>query len=517
MGAALVLFLVACGCYLFARYDSKYTLVMTALFAVFLAAIILVRHFARWGSFDCDVPYVVTLCLTGLAFFIVFAPGTVPDEIYHFNAAYKYTDVWLGQETTDSSIAMRTDDLVFETEVLYSYHQDPNQSVPLLNRSSYRNTIQHASLFVDNADTIQQPVDSSYPIESNVPQLKLPSAIGILIARLLNLGAVPLFYLGRLFNFAYFVVLAVAAVRLTPVGRGVFKAISLLPMTLHLAASYSYDAGTIGLAMLFSALALRAILAEGRLGRSELVALACSAIALAPCKVIYSLLLILLFFIPAERFCSRRWGMAFKLGIVFVSFLVVVGLRYETFLNLLTGETEATTAQIKYEGVSEYYSLSSLLFNPVGTILLMLRTLEGLGDMYVFSMVGTQLAWFQGSLYAPDYVGIALLFLLAVSTVCCPEDDAVLPRGVRVALVSAFLVFVVALLFQFAISWTEAGADIIAGVQGRYFIPVLPLLLLALRGGMIRSSVSLVSKIEIAESLIGLLVVLRVFAIALTL
>ena len=183
----------------------------------------------------------------------------------------------------------------------------------------------------------------------------------------------------------------------------------------------------------------------------------------------------------------------------------------------MTGETEATTAQIKYEGVSEYYSLSSLLLNPVGTILLMLRTLEGLGDMYVFSMVGTQLAWFQGSLYAPDYVGIALLFLLAVSTVCCPEDDAVLPRGVRVALVSAFLVFVVALLFQFAISWTEAGADIIAGVQGRYFIPVLPLLLLALRGGMIRSSVSLVSKIEIAESLIGLLVVLRVFAIALTL
>ena len=90
-----------------------------------------------------------------------------------------------------------------------------------------------------------EPV-SSFDWTANPPYIKLPSALGIVLATLLNLGSFPLFYLGRFFNLLMFAALAYFAVRITPVGKNAMMVAGLLPMTLHLASSYSYDAGIMG-------------------------------------------------------------------------------------------------------------------------------------------------------------------------------------------------------------------------------------------------------------------------------
>lgn len=60
-----------------------------------------------------------------------------------------------------------------------------------------------------------------------------------------------------------FAVLVYSAVRITPIGKNVMMTAGLLPMTLHLASSYSYDAGIIGLAFLLTGMCLRAVYGEG--------------------------------------------------------------------------------------------------------------------------------------------------------------------------------------------------------------------------------------------------------------
>ena len=62
--------------------------------------------------------------------------------------------------------------------------------------------------------------------------------------------------LGMLFNLLYGALLIIFSVRITPVGKKVFMAVALLPMTLHLLGSHSYDVGTLGLAFLLTAFIL---------------------------------------------------------------------------------------------------------------------------------------------------------------------------------------------------------------------------------------------------------------------
>ena len=64
---------------------------------------------------------------------------------------------------------------------------------------------------------------------------------------MLHLGFVPALALGRLANLVCFALLAMAAVKYAPFGRRVFAAAALLPMTLHLAASFCRDALLLGL------------------------------------------------------------------------------------------------------------------------------------------------------------------------------------------------------------------------------------------------------------------------------
>ncbi|OUO60426.1 hypothetical protein B5F73_03830 [Olsenella sp. An270] len=516
--AVLVLLgMLTCGVYLFFRYNSKYTLVVTALVLGVLAAVLFCQRLDKGEGARHDFAFIVGLALSGLVFTFVFAPGTVPDEIYHFNSSYKYSDMILMQEVSNTSITMRACDAEFEDAVLYHYHSDPSLTAPTVNRSLYRTVVQSFALFAGDAELVQVPVDSSYAVEANLPQLKLPSALGIVLARIIGLGSVPLFYLGRLFNFAFFVILVVAAVKITPIGRNIFKVVSLLPMTLHVASSYSYDAGTIGLAFLFCALALKAMCLERKLDKRELAALAVAAVLMAPCKVIYSFLLVILMLLPSDRFATPKSGRLYKFGVIGGIIAFVALLRIDTFAAMFVNTTSQTVSEVSSSSSPAYYSFTDLVTDPLGTVALLARTTDAYADFYMLSMVGAQLGWFQSTLFAPYYAALPLFFILALSSVRSPEDKEILPRAPRAAFFGAFAVFYIALLVEFAIAWTTDGSFLIEGVQGRYFLPMLPLLLLALRGRTVTLSRSIMPVLELSEIFIGLFIVLRAFAIALTL
>ena len=91
------------------------------------------------------------------------------------------------------------------------------------------------------------------------PTLYLFSAAAVFLAYVFHLGFVPALMLGRTANLIVFALLAALAVKAAPFGRRVFAAAALLPMTLHLAASFSRDSLLLGLAFAFTALCMQAI------------------------------------------------------------------------------------------------------------------------------------------------------------------------------------------------------------------------------------------------------------------
>ena len=110
---------------------------------------------------------------------------------------------------------------------------------------------------------------------------------------------------------------------------------------------------------------------------------------------------------------------------------------------------------------------------------LLINTLVQKGDFYVTSLLGKELGWFE----IPINLTIIAAFLVLLLLSSLKKQDE--PQSIKLGgkLWMAFLcagVFLIVELGMFT-GWTPLGFSTIEGVQGRYFLPILPLLLLLVR------------------------------------
>lgn len=464
-----LLFAVYC-LYLYSKCDSR----MFLLTCIFFVPLLFGGHFIlnMLGEKMRDLPAFVTAsAVLGVVMCFVFPPLSVPDEFYHFQSSYWYSDVLMGSASLldASEFPMRSQDLRMSQQHLGA----------MISNQSYRTILSEFDLF-ESDDSIDSVSDRSYTLGTNPPQLKIPSALGITIARVFEFGAYPLFYLGRLFNLVYYILLSALAIKIIPFGKKSLAAVALLPMTLHLAASYSYDAGILGLSFLFTALVIRSVFADKKMEKKEAISLLVVGVLLAPCKVIYSLIALFLLAIPSIRFSCRRDSLLFKLSIISAMVLAVLLLRISTLASMLG--IGGNSIQQTHDGITgQYYTALSVLSNPIASALMFVRTLFEMGDFYWYSMVGGTLGAFQGSISAPKYFAIVLLGVLVFSSMRTSDDDKMFSSRQRILGSSIFLVGVSAIMLSLWVGWTFATENIIQGVQGRYFLPLLPLFLLSLR------------------------------------
>lgn len=139
---------------------------------------------------------------------------------------------------------------------------------------------------------------------------------------------------------------------------------------------------------------------------------------------------------------------------------------------------------------SSFARLWEAVISPVDTLQLLGSTLAHHHAFYWKTMVGV-LGWLDTPLPDAIYVYAAILLGAAILA------DATIPNVAhwqdRSAFAAAAVGYVVATLLILWAAWTPEGARIIDGVQGRYFLPILPLAALAVgrgrRGGSAMSNV----------------------------
>ena len=103
-------------------------------------------------------------------------------------------------------------------------------------------------------DSVPDPV--SEPVSFLVIPF-LPGAVGMALARLLGFGALGCLYGGRIVNLLAYTLLCALALAKAERYRPAFAAIMLLPMSLFMGASLSYDATLLGCYYLMLALLTR--------------------------------------------------------------------------------------------------------------------------------------------------------------------------------------------------------------------------------------------------------------------
>lgn len=266
-------------------------------------------------------------------------------------------------------------------------------------------------------------------------------------------GGKTMFYLARLFNLIGFIILTALAISITPVFKYQFLIIALLPMTLYEGMSVSADSINNAVAFLFFAYLFKLIFdSKKEVSKKEMFNLSILSVLGAMLKgLIYPVFLFV--FLPIKRH---------KVLFTTLCLLISIGVMcYWSAINPVFTYPDAAmdSALNKY----------MLLHNPLDFVHKFYVTLISRAYWYIPSCIGI-LGWLKINLY-PAYFIESILFIS--SFFVFPVN---ISKNKKVVALLIFIAFAVLMHVMFYINWTLPSASRIHGVQGRYFIPMLPLL-----------------------------------------
>lgn len=308
-----------------------------------------------------------------------------------------------------------------------------------------------------------------------------PATAGIAIGVLSGVPAYWVIMLGKLFSVAFYIAICNIALRMMPLRKELLEAVMLMPMCIQQAASLSYDAVLIPMSFLFVACVLHLKFKPASIKGHDLLMLVGILYCIAVSKPPYAMFGLLIFILPLPKFYISFMG--FK----------VTGEDIRRFRRVILGLIIIALACIIYivRGNMWIQLTESSLLNFPRTAWLFARTWKvWSGDIFV-SLIGN-FGWLDTPA-ATWFVAFLSAFLAVMSMTRINKSDTC-PYSLRFADRAAMYVtfgicfYLITLsLVAFSVghgsgSWARSLYEIteIGGLQGRYYIPILPLLLVPL-------------------------------------
>ncbi len=410
--------------------------------------------------------FLVTGGMLALIYMLLLPPLSVPDEEVHLKQAYEYTSRIMGREASKhGTVVMDKEDFhamqMFETTPSLPEYDRLKDEILKSGRES-------GTIEIPHTDTRAPAV------------VYVPGMIGILLGRILGLNGILVIYLGRICSILFYLMTMYWFIRLANFARAAAFVIAVLPMTVQQCCSYSYDSVVIEFVFLYLALLFRLIYEKQAIKRSQIAAYALFMILLSVCKGgMYMPLCLLTLLIPADRFYGRKKKIIFTGCMAADAAFLTTALRNVLYV---VNPTAQQTADAYLAG--ENYGVAGLLADPMEFILLSVRTLFLSGSTFLENMFGSQLGWLDINVSRIVVYGMLLLTGLSILQMENGSSYSSLSVTIRqkrmfllVIALSAAMVF--ATMF---ISWTPRESTEIFGIQGRYFLPLLPLVLMLFHG-----------------------------------
>ena len=408
---------------------------------------------------NSEKTYAFLACGIGLLYLFVIAPLSVPDEPHHYQSSYQLSNYLLFQESEygDSS-DFNYSQYVGHNNVSSGY----NRIVADFGKPSE----------AGNRILIPQPRDLSYFIEY------LPQALGIVLCRTTNQNFTTTFLIGRFFNLLFYSSCVYCAVKRTPKFKTMFGLVGIMPMALHQAASFSYDGFVNGMSLVLISSILKGIYEEGWLPVADYIWIVVTGALLAPAKIVYSSILILIFLIPSQRFSGRgKWIKGIAL-IFFISFCTILIFNFSRLISLAVPDSNA----LNWAG-EHNYTWEFILHHPWKTLTIFIKTFTISIIGWIRGAIGTSMSGL--TLPLPGWISLSYIGLFFFSSLLETRRSTIeveLIHKIFFILVSLSVIALV--MLSLFIGWTSDSSDVILGVQGRYFIPIIPLLVMTLSNNL---------------------------------
>jgi uncharacterized membrane protein len=267
-------------------------------------------------------------------------------------------------------------------------------------------------------------------------------------------------------NVVFWITVVYTAIRITPVFKWVFLLVALLPMNLYLAASLSADASQNSISLLLFALVLWALWQKQILSWATMLIITLLCVFLAFAKQTYFPLTGLVLLIPAGRFGGLRNKQLFCVTVIGLSFMACLLWSY-IIKGLYTPLHEANAPE----------QLSLLMADPWDFVKILIDSIQEHSRGYVATFVGI-LGFLDTPL--PNWIYYSYPFVLIGTALFDRGCGEPMDKKQRLWVIAVCIGVFLLVQLSMYLTWTKPGAEIIEGVQGRYFLPITVPMLLAL-------------------------------------
>lgn len=330
------------------------------------------------------------------------------------------------------------------------------------------------------------------------------SSIGFLIGRLINLNGIFAIYLARILNTIVFLIFSYYSIKIIPFGKKVLATILFLPMMLQQCTSVSADSFINCISIFYIAYTLKICTNNKKINMKQMVLFSIMSIIISISKITYCPLIGISFLFISTKNMNKKTKKIFIPIVIIISAIAALG--YYIFMQKYP-VVETAQVYMQANNVNQSEQIKYIINNP--SILTFILGDSILNSGYISSMIGLSLGWLDINIHSM-YI-TAFLILLVISSFL-DKNEMELKKWQKIwllmiSMASYWLVFI-----AMYIGWTPVGNDMAWGIQGRYFLPILPLILLVLckKDGYIKIK-NINIYLPIILSLLNILVIFDVF------
>lgn len=434
-------------------------------FGVFLFAEAMAAGFyylAFWRRSRIETVFLFTVLCLGVMYNFILTPYMTPDESYHIDMSYRHSNTLLSIDSAGENKCYKRPE---DAELSFT-------SAPSL--ENYKNL--YDGLFTTVKDDTLVAADATSTTEAPLI-LYLPAVLGMTLARLLHLGTVPMLLLARWCSLLFFGLMTYFAMKKLPFGKTALFLLAILPMNLQQCTSFSYDAVITGVSFLYVCWCISLAYRERPVKPSDILGLGILSIVLVYGKSgVYLPLALLAFLIPARCFGGKRTRMICMAGLLLLPVLCFLN-KNAVAVNYIATTTEATATV--GSSTTAGYTIGYFLSQPLELVTILANTLADKISFYLESLVGQKMGWVE--IEISEVISMLFWLLLILASLKTEEEPVHVKTGQKwwIAFVCAACAGII--LAGMLLTWTPRDHISIEGVQGRYFIPFMPALLLLVR------------------------------------
>lgn len=447
---------------------------------LFALAFDIILHIIKSKKMEIYQKFIVTAICIAICYCIAVPFGQGTDEFSHYLRVYEISQKYTSFNYEENS------EFPNEFAVLAGFQANGN--------ITYEDYINGYDAFIMNSSDKVNLIANYWNMRLYSPIQYLPQAIGVTIGRIVSDNILTIGTFGRITGFIAWLAACAYAIKIVPNKKTFFTIICLLPVNIFSAICLSGDTLTNAACIVFIAMIYRKVYLKESIELKDKIILIITGILIALCKIVYLPFVFLALLLKKENFKSKKGCIIFITALIILACIVGLG-WLKIGSDSLQESNPASKQQVKF-----------ILDDPLKYFLIVLHTMEEKGTDYIYQFTTGYELMCHGKTQIYPIISYLISIAVIISFFINDEKEE---KKLEINILRKILVWLIVLgtcaliITAIYVQWTslfEIGRYMVAGLQGRYFIPVALVLIFVINS----------IKIEMKkEGLISFLVIMQ--------